>query len=55
MKLKSGGYFILSGVLALVFVILVTQKIQFATWGFLGGAIGSLIRGMYEMNKENKT
>ena len=54
MRLKPRAYFILSGILIVVFFVLLYLKVDFMTYGFLGGAIGALIRGFYEESKERK-
>lgn len=54
MKLRPRFYFVLSGVLIVVFVVLLYLKIEFMTYGFLGASIGALIRGFYEEKKEIK-
>jgi len=53
-RLKPRAYFILSGILIVVFFVLLYLKIDFMTYGFLGGSIGALIRGFYEESKERK-
>lgn len=55
MKFNSKFYFILSVVLAFAFIVLIALKIDFITFGFLGGSIGSLLRGFYEQGKEKKS
>ena len=54
MKFTPRAYFILSAVLITVFFVLIYLKIDFITYGFLGGAIGSFIRGFYEESKISK-
>lgn len=54
MKLKSRVFFILSVVLGITFFVLLFLKIDFVTYGFLGGSIGAVWRGFYEQKKENK-
>ncbi|HSU28645.1 MAG TPA: hypothetical protein VLJ68_09710 [Chitinophagaceae bacterium] len=54
MKFTPRAYFILSAALIVTFFVLIYLKIDFLTYGFLGGAIGSLIRGFYEESKINK-
>ena len=50
MKVKPRTYFIVSGIAALLFVVLFYLGINF--WSYaIGIAIGALIRGFYEENK----
>lgn len=55
LKFNSKFYFILSGVLLSIFIVLIGLHIDFITYGFLGGSIGSLLRGFHEQGKEKKS
>jgi len=54
MKFNSKFYFIISIVLGATFLVLRVLKIEFITFGFLGGSIGAVLRGFYEQKKEKK-
>lgn len=54
MKFGPKAFFILSAVLGAVFFVLLVLKIDFMTYAFLGGAIGSCWRGFYEQSKQKE-